>query len=235
MRLRELTVVLAEEILDLLVLDGLQFSGDLECIEEQGDVDRRVRRGGDVVGVQGDDLRGLAVVEEGKVVGPESGYGTARRIGNDDIDVEEAFGLREGGCRRLRARGFLACLRGRGLRVGANEKGESDEKELAGRGHSFLCVISRARMARQRRDRHLALSGAVWWWYVSGGKKSHRDWWGGCGALVEGFEEAFEKEFLAAEDSSVGHGDGEPGAAIDFGDFDHGGRCAGATRRGRCC
>jgi hypothetical protein len=40
-------------------------------------------------------------------------------------------------------------------------------------------------------------------------------------ASAEGGEEAVEEEFLAAEDFFFGDGDGEPGAAIDFGDFDH--------------
>jgi len=40
--LRELTPILAEEIFELLVLDRLQFSGNLEGIEKQSDIDRRV-------------------------------------------------------------------------------------------------------------------------------------------------------------------------------------------------
>ena len=39
------------------------------------------------------------------------------------------------------------------------------------------------------------------------------------GGLAEGGEEAVEEEFLAAEDFFVGDGDGEPGAAVGFGDL----------------
>jgi hypothetical protein len=39
--------------------------------------------------------------------------------------------------------------------------------------------------------------------------------------VSEGSEEAVEEELLAAKDSSLGHGDGEPGAAVDLGNFDH--------------
>jgi hypothetical protein len=146
--LRELTPILAEEIFELLVLDRLQFSGNLEGIEKQSDIDRRVGRKGDAVGVKRDDLRGLAVVEEGKVGGGESRHGAPGGVGNDDVNVQEAFGGAERDCRGLRAGGCLVRLgHGSGigtggLRASAREKDEGDEKEPAGNRHRFLCGVS---------------------------------------------------------------------------------------------
>jgi hypothetical protein len=145
--LGELTAILAEESIEQVVLEALQFFGDLKRVEKQRDGDRRVGRKGDAVCVKGDDLRGLTVVEKGKVGGAEPGYGTPRRVGNHDVEAQEAFGRGKGSCRELRA-GLVGLGDGSGigrgeLRAGAWEKDESEKNKPAGSRHSFLCVVSR--------------------------------------------------------------------------------------------
>jgi hypothetical protein len=65
--------VLPQEPLDFLPLMGSQLMRQAECIDEQNDFNRRIGFGRDPIEcLKGENLAGLAVVQQGKVLKAET-------------------------------------------------------------------------------------------------------------------------------------------------------------------
>ncbi len=88
----------AEKPPDLLALGGDLLEIDIDCIQQQNDLDPMVgrltgscRSDGSVDGLKGENLGRQAVIEKREVLEIEAGNGLSRLVGHHNIELDAAF------------------------------------------------------------------------------------------------------------------------------------------------
>jgi hypothetical protein len=90
-----MSIVLPQEFLDFVLCNEKLSARHADCADHKNDFYRRIGlREDSIECVKGENLVSMVVLEQGKVLGFESGYRVARLVCHYDIKLEEAFGVR---------------------------------------------------------------------------------------------------------------------------------------------